>query len=414
MNSSTFYEINKCRISKSSHLINVLSLGTQALTGVFPTSPAENVPTGPLDLVLCPDSGLVQLKQTFCPSEMYGKNYGYRSGLNKSMVNHLTSKIEHLESLVVLKDNDLVLDIGSNDGTTLRAYSNKKIQRVGIDPSAEKLKIYYDQGANLVVDFFSAECFYSKGFKKAKVVTSISMFYDLDDPIKFAQDVESVLTDDGIWHLEQSYLPAMLRNNSYDTICHEHLEYYSLHAIQYILNAAGLKAIDVATNNVNGGSFEITACKSGNKDRHANEAVIQWMLNQERKMNLLNPEPYRAFEARVFKHRENLRQLINCLNESGKKVLGYGASTKGNVLLQFCGLTSSDIHAIAEVNYEKFGCYTPGTSIPIVSEKDALEMKPDFFLVMPWHFRENILTREAAYRKNGGKFIFPFPEIEIV
>ncbi len=414
MNPQTYSEINACRISKSSHLLSVLNLGTQALTGVFPSSPNEKVLSGPLDLVLCPDSGLVQLKHSFSPSEMYGDNYGYRSGLNQSMVLHLTHKIRYLEQLTTLHDGDLVVDIGSNDGTTLAAYSNPKLRRVGIDPSAAKFKHYYPSEIELIVDFFSANSIFSRGSQRAKIVTSISMFYDLENPIKFAQEVASILTEDGIWHLEQSYLPSMLRTNSYDTICHEHLEYYSLHAIQYILEAAELKILDVSTNNINGGSFAITACKAANPTKPPNEAVIRWMLEQERRMQLSTPEPYRAFESRVFRHRDNLKELINSLNNSGKRVLGYGASTKGNVLLQFCGFTTADIPAIAEVNTEKFGRYTPGTSIPIISEKEAHSMKPDFYLVLPWHFRNNILAREESYLKNGGKFIFPFPEIEII
>ncbi len=209
-------------------------------------------------------------------------------------------------------------------------------------------------------------------------------------------------------------MPSMLRLNSYDTICHEHLEYYSLGIVKTILEMAGMRLIDVAMNAVNGGSFAVTAAKASNTSIKPNNAVIDWLLGQEIRMGLTTPRPYRDFEERVFRHREDLIRLIRALNADGKKILGYGASTKGNVLLQFCGLSSNDIPAIAEVNPEKFGCYTPGTNIPIISEQDARAMKPDYFLVLPWHFKDGILRREKEYLASGGKMIFPFPEIEIV
>jgi hypothetical protein len=226
--------------------------------------------------------------------------------------------------------------------------------------------------------------------------------------------VESVLAHDGIWHFEQSYMPSMLRMNSYDTICHEHLEYYSLGVIKTIVERAGLKIVDVVMNAVNGGSFAVTAAKASNNNIRPNDAVINWLLEQEDRMGLNTPKPYRDFEERVFRHREDLMRLIGALNNDRKKILGYGASTKGNVVLQFCGFTEKDIPAIAEVNADKFGCITPGTQIPIISEAEARAMKPDYFLVLPWHFKAGILQREKEYLAGGGRMIFPFPEIEIV
>ena len=240
------------------------------------------------------------------------------------------------------------------------------------------------------------------------------MFYDLEDPVSFASQIKEILADDGIWHFEQSYLPSMLRLNSYDTICHEHLEYYSLSAVKGILESAGLRIADVVMNNINGGSFAVTAIKQENTAIDVNSAVIQWTLEQEDRMGLNTPKPYRDVEEKVFRHRDDLKRLVNGLVADGKKVYGYGASTKGNVILQFCNFNNSQITAIAEVNEEKFGRVTPGTHIPIISETEARAQNPDYFLVLPWHFKEGILRRESAYLANGGKFIFPFPEIEIV
>lgn len=409
-----YKKIEHCRVGKSKNLISVLNLGNQALTGVFPKEASESVTSGPLELVWCPDSGLLQLNHTYDADEMYGDNYGYRSGLNQSMVEHLSNKVKFLERLVQPVAGDIVLDIGSNDATTLKAYQTSGIERIGIDPTGKKFAQYYTDDIRLVPDFFSAAAYRTITDKPAKIVTSIAMFYDLDDPIKFAQDICSVLADDGVWHFEQSYMPSMLRTNSYDTICHEHLEYYSLGIVKKILEAADMKVVDVMMNAVNGGSFAVTATKKSNKSFQPNNAVINWLLEQENRMGLNTPRPFREFEERVFRHREDLTRLIRSLVADGKKVLGYGASTKGNVVLQFCGLTAADIPAIAEVNEEKFGRVTPGSHIPIISEAEAKAMEPDYFLVLPWHFKDGILRREKEFLSSGGKFIFPFPEIEIV
>ena len=408
-----YNEIKNCRISGSTNLINVLSLGEQYLTGVFPKSIHESITKGPVDLVWCPDSGLLQLKQTYNMEEMYGDNYGYRSGLNASMVHHLNKKINYLERLVSINENDFVIDIGSNDATALKAYSGK-FRKVGIDPTGTKFKEFYTDDISLIPDFFSAD-----GFKKvfpedkAKIITSIAMFYDLERPVAFVQDIEECLEDDGIWHFEQSYMPSMLRTNAYDTVCHEHLEFYSLKVVTNLLKRCGMRVIDVQMNAINGGSFAVTASKI-NAPYKSNTKIINWMIQQEDEMGLDTPKPFRDFEERVFRHRNNLRNLINALVADNKIIFGYGASTKGNVLLQFCKLTSEQIPYIAEVNEAKFGAFTPGTHIQIISEKEAHSMKPDYFLVLPWHFKNSILEREQHFIKQGGKFIFPLPEIEII
>jgi hypothetical protein len=405
--------IAKCRVSGSTNLISVLSLGDQALTGVFPRSRDAKITVGPLELVWGPDTGLLQLAHSYEASEMYGENYGYRSGLNQSMVRHLTQKIAHLEKAANLQPGDVVLDIGSNDATSLKAYHTSGLRRIGIDPTGEKFRAYYPDDIKLVPDFFSSANFEKLSDKRAKIVTSIAMFYDLEDPVWFAREIAKVLAPDGIWHFEQSYMPSMLRLTSYDTICHEHIEYYSLGVVEKILEAAGLQVIDVQMNAINGGSFAVTAGHRGAAHKR-NLAVIEWLLSQEERMGLNTPRPYREFEDRVFRHREDLRRLLRALKDDGKRVLGYGASTKGNVVLQFCGIGPDLVDAVAEVNPDKFGCFTPGSLIPIVSEAEARAMKPDYFLVLPWHFKDGIIAREQEYLAGGGKMIFPFPEIEIV
>lgn len=408
------HEIQRCRICRGTRLASVLNLGTQYLTGVFPRDPEQRITRGPLDLAWCPDCGLLQLKHSYDPEEMYGANYGYRSSLNSSMVAHLKGKVRALERVRPLAAGEWVLDIGSNDGTLLKSYSSGNIRKVGIDPAGEKFKEFYERGAHLVASFFTADSFFSASDgQRAAIVTSIAMFYDLEQPADFVRDVARVLAPDGIWHFEQSYMPSMLRTNSYDTVCHEHLEYYSLGIIEKLLLECGLRVIDVQMNGVNGGSFAVSACHADAR-LPRNGALIDWMLEQEAGMELSSMKPYQQFKERVFRHRADLLRLIERLVADGRRVLGYGASTKGNVLLQFCGITSALIPAVAEVNRDKFGTYTPGSLIPIISEAEAKSMKPDYLLVLPWHFKENILQREKDYLASGGKLIFPLPEIEII
>jgi hypothetical protein len=361
----------------------------------------------------CARCSLVQLGHSYEASDLYGANYGYRSGLNQAMVRHLTAKMHHLEKVADLKSGDTVLDIGSNDATSLKAFTRTGVYRIGVDPTGEKFHSFYPPGITLIPKFFSLESVRKVLHRKAQIVTSIAMFYDLEDPIKFARDISEILDDNGIWHFEQSYLPSMLRLCSYDTVCHEHIEYYSMSSVKYVLDRADMKIIDVQMNAVNGGSFAVTAAKTSSS-RPANHAIIDWLLQQELRMGLNTPTPYRSFEERVYRHREDFTRLLQSLKVHHKLVLGYGASTKGNVVLQFCGISPHELPAIAEVNQDKFGALTPGSYIPIISETEARAMKPDYFVVLPWHFKESITQREAEYLSAGGKIIFPFPEIEIV
>lgn len=409
-----YTEISRCRLSGSTDLVPILDLGRQHLTGVFPRSLNEHVASGPVELVFCPDGGLVQLKQTYALDQMYGQNYGYRSGLNQSMVRHLEGKVASLADRVAFSAGDLVLDIGSNDGTLLGAYPDRGQTRVGFDPSAEKFLGYYQPGIDVIIDFFSAETFRRRyPGRRASIVTSVAMFYDLEDPMAFVRDVASVLAADGVWHFEQSYMPLMLERNAYDTVCHEHLEYYSLHQIKWMTDRAGLKIVDVEFNDINGGSFAVTAAH-GDAPYAECVARVESVLADERAAGLHTRAPFDAFRARAFEHRDALNALIGRLRSEGHTVAGLGASTKGNALLQFAGIDSTMIPFISEVNPDKFGCFTPGTGIPIIPEAEARERQPDYLLVLPWHFRSNLIAREQEFLSQGGKLIFPLPEIQVV
>lgn len=417
-----YKEIKSCRLCGSSELVSVLNLGNQCLTGVFPAEKNEDVESIPLELVKCDTSknkencGLLQLKHTAQLEKMYGDNYGYRSGLNVSMVKHLQQKVKDIIQLAQPSREDLVIDIGSNDCTTLRAYPDDlKLNLLGVDPSALKFKEFYPPHIRLIPNFFSRENVEKVigPTKGAKIITSIAMFYDLEDPLAFVRDIYQMLDDEGVWVFEQSYMPTMLDRLAYDTICHEHLEYYSLKQIQWALDKVGFKILSVDFNDINGGSFSVVAAKKGSQ-RIASSSLIKNILRAEENLGLDTLAPYEKFETRVKEHRLLLKEKLSDLKKKGKKVFGYGASTKGNVVLQYCDITTDELPFIAEVNVQKFGHFTPGSLIPIVSEKEAKDLSPDFFLVLPWHFRENIISREAQYIKQGGKLLFPLPEISVV
>ena len=414
-----FKEIKKCRVCGNENLTPILNLGNQTLTGVFPKKDNEFVPSGPLELVKCTgemeedNCGLLQLKHSYNLNLLYGKNYGYRSGLNPTMVKHLESKVNKICKTININKNDLVVDIGSNDGTLLAAYKNKNIELAGFDPTGEKFKDFYPKNVKLISDFFSYKN-YSKNFsnKKAKIITSIAMFYDLEDPIKFMREIKECLHDDGIWVFEQSYMPSMLKTCSYDTICQEHLEYYSFHQIEWMTKKVGLEIISVEFSNINGGSFSVCVGKKKNKSNSTEK--FKYILKKENELKINQNQPFRNFKKNVSKHKKNLTALVNKINIESKLLFGYGASTKGNVILQYCNLTKKQIPYIIEINPDKYGSYTPGTNIPIISAEEAFKLKPNFLLVLPWHFKNYIISKENKFLKNKGKIIFPLPKIEII
>lgn len=406
--------IEKCRLCGNSNLVPIIDLGIQYLTGVFPATRDEALTSGPLRLVKCHGDdvcGLLQLEHSFDVEEMYGANYGYRSGLNTSMVRHLQSKVARILQLAKLAAGDLVIDIGSNDGTTLGAYPDNLLL-VGIDPTGSKFRQYYAPHIRLIPHFFCADLLAAEfPGRKAKVITSFSMVYDLEAPLDFARQIASVLDIDGIWVFEQSYMPLMLERTAYDTICHEHLEYYGLRQIAWIAERAGLRLIDVELNDVNGGSFSVVAAHRDSTFT-ANDERIARILADEAAAGLVNSlEPYRAFTARVEQSRQALMDFLAARRLAGERVFALGASTKGNVVLQSCGLGLGHIVAIGEVNPDKFGAVTPGSWIPIMNEKDVLAADPDYLLILPWHFREFML-RNPAYA--GRRLVFPLPTLEVV
>jgi len=409
-------QITQCRICGNKNLIPLFNLGEQALSGRFPKLNERDPPTAPLELVMCdPTSGkgacgLVQLRHSVTQDELYKSGYGYLSSMNDSMKKHLRDIAILLPAMVNLKPRDIILDIGSNDGTLLKQYPvPQNIERVGIDAGGKQYTKYYPDNIKLISDYFSADKFKSiYGERKAKIITSIAMFYDLEKPLDFILDIKEILHPDGVWVLEQSYYPEMVAINSFDTICHEHLEYYSLQQIYWMANKLGMRIVDVELNKTNGGSFRVYIC----------HREAQFISNTRKIIIILNKEmagkPDEEFKLRVDEIKRQVVTFIKKQKSEGKTIYVYGASTKGNVLLQYFGLNNTLITGAADKNPDKWGCKTPATHIPIMSEEDVRKLKPDYMLVLPWHFRDEFLVRETEYLKNGGKFIFPLPKFEVV
>jgi hypothetical protein len=416
-----YKEIKRCRICGNKNLRSIVSLGKQALTGVFPRSKSQALTTGPLELVRCATGphgepevcGLVQLRHSYDVREMYGAGYGYHSGLNASMVEHLHSKVRRIVSKIPVASGDLIIDIGSNDSTLLQGYpADQGLTLVGIDPTGTHFKRFYPPHVELIPDFFSASAVQRRfGARKAKIVTSIAMFYDLEAPMDFMAQVVDVLAEDGVWVMEQSYLPAMFQQTAYDTICHEHLEYYGLRQIKWMADRTGLKIVDVEENDVNGGSFSVMLARKSSPIPEA-KALIARFLKKE--LPYRYSGTYQAFKRRVEKHRRDFVAFLKDAKKKKKTVLGLGASTKGNVILQYCGVTVKQIPFIGEVNDEKFGAYTPGSRIPIIPEPEAEAKNPDYFLVLPWHFKPFFLKKKKPFLERGGKLLFPLPTLHSV
>jgi hypothetical protein len=414
MEKEVYDKNHKCRICGKENFNQIIDLGEQTITSSFPWPEESDPPKAPLVLVKCCNCGLVQLEDTVKSEILYTHDYGYRSGINDAMSQHLKGITSKLENIVKFKEGDVVLDIGCNDGTLLKSYQTSGLNKYGIDPIVEHFLDFYPDDIEVYEGFFNKENYEkTTSGAKAKAITSIAMFYDLPDPSQFVIDIGDCLAENGVWVLEQSYMPTMLEMNSFDTVCHEHLEYYDLKSIMNMANDADLKVFDVELNKSNGGSFRIFVCHKSSP-YIVNKKSINNLLDKENILESNGMMEFEQFKKRVNSMRENLVNFIKNEVNKGKKIYIYGASTKGNTLLQYYGLDNNLITAAADRNPEKWGRVTPNTRIPIISEDEARRNMPDYFLVLPWHFKDNFIERESDFLETGGHFIFPLPEFVIV
>ena len=400
--------IKKCRICEKKSFSFLFSLGNLSFTGKFAKNFKTNIPRSEVSVVICNSCKLVQLNQNFNPKYLYGKDYGYRTGINLTMTNLVKKVAFEAQKLSQIKKNDYILDIASNDGTLLNFFRNDLI-KVGIDPILFKFKKYYKNINYKIQNFFSFQALKKKKLdKKYKVICALSVFYDLKKPNSFLKDIKKILHPDGIFILEHADLLSIIKNNLFDTICHEHLEYYSTKIILKLMNKNGLKIFDLKKNNINGGSirYYISHKKSKYKEK-LNK--INSIIQEENSCDLEKIETYKIFLKKIDIQKEKLKQFIKRLTESKKIIHGYGASTKGNVLLQYFKIGKNYLDYIAERNSKKFNYYTPGTKIKIISELKSRNLKPDYYFVLPWHFKKEIIQREKEIISKGTKFIFPLP-----
>jgi SAM-dependent methyltransferase len=406
----------------SSELVPVLSLGDQYIAGAFAEPDGEQPVSRriPLELVRCDMTsneegcGLVQLRHTV-PGAILYRSYWYRSGVNQTMTRNLHGIAVQAEEMVGLHPGDLVIDIGCNDGTLLDGYHAADLKYLGFDPS-DVSRYAVAKGYDVVRDFYSYEHLRKRHVdRKARIVTSIAMFYDLEYPRAFVEEVARALADDGVWVMELHYLPSMLDMNQFDAIVHEHLEYYSLAVIERLLSEAGLRVVRASLNEINGGSVRLFIRSAAHFAPEGEDAeTLQQLRVNEFEMALDAPAPYERFAAAAEQVREDLATTCRELVEEGKTIHVYGASTKGNTILQYAGIDQTLVPYAADRNPDKHGSETIGTKIPIISEERSRELRPDYYLVLPWHFLDEFLDREHEFLERGGQFIVPMPQVHIV
>jgi len=406
----------ECINCKNKQLDKIIDIGNQPISSVFPTEKKYNLKEYSLDVFKCSSCELIQFGSLAPLDDMYGSTYGYRTSLSELMINHMRAKYNKLINNKILKKNSLILDIGSNDGTFLNFFANdeRNFRLNGIDPSAGNFSNYYDKKINLMVDYFSEKTVsnYLNENKiienKFSLISSFAMFYDLEDPNGFCKDINSLISEDGLWISEFSYFPLLLKNLTYDQICHEHVAYYTLSTFQKIVNQNGLKVIDISFNDINGGTIEVICAKekSGHKQ---NMKLINQTLEDEKK---IDNHAYKRCNERINNTKKMLQLFLKSINKDD--IIGYGASTKGNIVLNQCNITSDELPYICDANPYKFDKYTPGSNIKIISKDEMRQKKPKYLLILIWSFRSEVIKQEEEFIKDGGMLIFHLPMFHIV
>jgi len=406
--------INKCRICSNNSVNEILKLEPQYIATTFVTD-NENNPMAkikiPLTLILCKKCGLVQLKETVRPDLLY-KNYFYRTAINDTMKRDLQDVVNYAVENVKTESNDVIVDIGANDCTMVSMYPDH-LKRFGIEPATNIDWSNVNESITIVNDYFSKDIVLkATNYKKAKIISATAMFYDFDDPNVVTKDIKDILHEDGVCVIQVSYLLDTIRDMNFYDVVHEHLEYYSLKSINYLMERNGLKVIDATTNFVNGGSLRVLVTHKDS--RRPKSKRYQEILDEEEKWNLEELDTYVQYEQKIKDIIKKSREFIVNEIENGGTVIGLGASTKGNVLLQICRIGKDLLPYISDRNKEKVGLRTLGTDIEIISEEKARKINPSAMLVIPWNFKEEILSREQNFIQNGGKMLFLMPKPYIV
>ena len=397
----------KCKNCRHNSLIKIVKIGKQPLSGFFYPNKKKKLEKYSLDLHKCPKCHLVQLSNLANTKKMYGSHYGYKTSVSKMMLLHLKEKIQRLKKFKFIKKGNNILDIGSNDASFLKLLGNK-YNLYGIDPSAKKFKNNY-KNMKLITDFFSKKNIL-KNVKnkniKFDLISSFAIFYDVEDPNSFCKDIEMMLNENGIWVCEFSYLPLMFKNLTFDQICHEHITYYTFSVFEKILINNNLKVLDIKINEINGGSIEVIIVKI-NSERIPNNSLIKKLRIDEKK---ITNKSYQNFSKRIKKVGSDLNLFVS----KNSPIAGYGASTKGNIVLNYANLDSKKIEYICDANIKKYNHYTPGTNIKIISKEKMRTLNPKYLLVLIWSFRSEIIKQELNYLKKGGNLIFHLPKFHIV
>jgi NDP-4-keto-2,6-dideoxyhexose 3-C-methyltransferase len=401
-----------CRNCKKENFEKISNIGYQPISSLFLKNKIK-IKNYSLDLFKCIFCNLVQLSKIPNLKDMYGMDYGYKTSVSKLMVNHLKKKITTLNKFGIFKKRTKILDIGSNDGTFLNFFSKfrTKFELFGIDPSASAFIENYDKKINVIIDFFNKknveEHFIKKNIKFS-LITSYAMFYDIEDPNEFCKAIEKILEKNGLWILEFSYFPLLLKNLTYDQICHEHCIYYSLSTFNKIISKNYLKIVDFTLNEINGGSIEVICAKRDSRYQ-SKKNKIRSLIKEE---NKISKKDFDKFNLRMDNSKKNLQLFL--MGQKKKDVIGYGASTKGNVILNYCNLNNNNISFICDANPSKEGKFTPGSHIKIISKKRMRKIKPKFLIVLIWSFRTEVIKQEKKFIQNGGKLIFPLPVFHVV
>ncbi len=401
----------KCRNCKSTNLKKIIFIGNQPLSGIFLRKKIKNEKKFPLDLYICKNCKLIQLGKNALASKMFGNFYGYQSSISKLMTSHLRNIYKDVYNKKLITKNSTVLDIGSNDGTFLNFF-NKSNKLYGIDPTANKFKKYYKSNIKRINNFFSfknVQTEFKNCSQKFDLVSSLAMFYDINDPNRFCNDIFKLLKPNGVWILELSYFPLLLKNLTYDQICHEHVTYYTLEIFKKIAEQNNFKIFNISFNEINGGSIQIFCAKKNSGIKTYSSRLIKKTLDDEKKIKM---KSYEKFNNRIKKLKNKIQNFL--VRNTKKEIYGYGASTKGNVILNYCKIQNKNLRFICDANSLKKNLYTPGANIKIITKDLMRKHRPDYLFVLIWSFRKEVIKEEIDYIKNGGKLIFPLPKFHII